>query len=66
MKKLILTATALVMILGASNTATMKVQAGPFLQQGHWIPLSNGGAQCMTHWWLNECKVGDVRTPGNQ
>ncbi|WP_338219384.1 hypothetical protein [Algoriphagus sp. oki45] len=66
MKKLILAGIALGLIFVASGSQTNEIQAGPFLKQGHWVSLSNGGAECMTHWWNNDCKVGDTRPPGNQ
>lgn len=52
--------------LGVSIGTPQEVEAEPFGNQGHWVPLANGGAECMTHWWLNQCKVGDIEEPGDQ
>ncbi|MEP1088775.1 MAG: hypothetical protein ABJJ26_05445 [Algoriphagus sp.] len=45
--------------LSFNMSDSQKVEAGPFLQQGHKVPVPNGGEVCMTHWWLNQCRVGD-------
>jgi hypothetical protein len=66
MKKLLGTIFAALILLAFGSLNSTRVDAGPFLKQGHWVPLANGGAECMTHWWNNDCKVGDIREPGMQ
>lgn len=65
MKKILFLGLILVLGLLSSNTETSEVQAGPFGKQGHWVPLGGGGYVCATHWWQNQCMVGDTRPPGS-
>jgi hypothetical protein len=66
MKKLIFAGLTFCLILIGSLNVIKAEEPGPFLKQGHCVPLANGGAECMTHWWNNDCKVGDIQEPGSE
>ncbi len=65
MKKVLSLGLVLVLVLLSSGTKTTEVKAGPFGKEGHWVPMGNGGYLCATHWWQNQCMVGDTRPPGS-
>lgn len=47
-----------------SLSSPQQVEAGPFGGQGHWVEQGDGSFLCMTHWWNNDCRVGDTK-PGD-
>ncbi|MFN3996839.1 hypothetical protein [Algoriphagus sp.] len=61
MKKFLLVAFVFAMGLSFNIGGSQKVEAGPFGNQGHWVPMGGGGEVCATHWWLNKCIVGQER-----
>ncbi|SFO51281.1 hypothetical protein SAMN04488519_107240 [Algoriphagus ornithinivorans] len=62
MKKINFSGFAFALIFIAFASFSTSVEAsGPFGSQGHWVNLGDGSQECMTHWWNNDCKVGDTR-----